>query len=148
MYNFSLLTLSDDPDYPKNLKHREFMKKKIIFKEVVPFNNPEVVKKIHQTFRIQYLKDVALPRILDDATFATLNSLIYLNQVEILDWIQRDEKYLDALFSAMKEPSTPFQKLKDMALFLSEICQIARSLQMQSRSAFYQYFTSYINNFS
>lgn len=114
------------------------MKKKIIFKEVVPFNNPEIVKKIHQTFRIQYLKDVALPRILDDATFSTLNSLIYLNQVEILDYIQRDDKYLDALFSAMKDSSTPFPKLKDMALFLSEICQIARTLQLQNRVAFYK----------
>lgn len=34
----------------------------VVFKEVVPITNTEVVARIHQTYRIQYIKDVILPR--------------------------------------------------------------------------------------
>lgn len=30
-----------------------------------------------------YLKDVVLPRVLDDATFATLSSLMLFNNIEV-----------------------------------------------------------------
>lgn len=33
-----------------------------MFKELVPFNNQEVVAKIHTTFILQYIKDVVLAR--------------------------------------------------------------------------------------
>ena len=32
------------------------------FKEVVPIQDPAILAKIHQTYRIQYVKDVILPR--------------------------------------------------------------------------------------
>lgn len=66
-----------------------------MFKEVIPFESPELISKIHQTFRIQYLKDVVLPRHLDDPTFGTLNSWIGFNNVEIVRFIQSDEKFLN-----------------------------------------------------
>ena len=39
--------------------------------------------KIHQTYRYGYIKDVILPRTLDDATFATISSLMLFNNVEV-----------------------------------------------------------------
>lgn len=39
--------------------------------------------KIHQTYRYGYIKDVILPRALDDATFATISSLMLFNNVEV-----------------------------------------------------------------
>lgn len=53
------------------------------FKEVVPINEPSIIAKIHQTYRIQYIKDVILPRALDDATYTTLSSLALFNNVEV-----------------------------------------------------------------
>lgn len=81
----------------KRVDHRKYLKSGVVFKEVVPFENPELVTKIHQTFRIQYLKDVVLARTLDDATFGTLNSFIFFNNVEIVTSIQNDTRFLTQL---------------------------------------------------
>ena len=54
-----------------------------VFKEVVPIGSASVRAKIHQSYRLGYVKDVVLPRVLDDATFATLSSLILFNNVEV-----------------------------------------------------------------
>lgn len=53
------------------------------FKEVVPIADTSIMAKIHQTYRIQYIKDVILPRSLDDATYTTLSSLALFNNVEV-----------------------------------------------------------------
>lgn len=54
-----------------------------MFKEVVPIEDAAVRAKIHQTYRMGYLKDVVLPRVLDDSTFATLSSLMLFNNIEV-----------------------------------------------------------------
>lgn len=90
--------LEYDPELPSPVLHRKFLSKQVVFKEVVPFQNKEIIAKIHQTYRIQYLKDVVLPRILDDPTFATLNSIIYFNNVEIVSHIQNDSNFLSHLY--------------------------------------------------
>jgi hypothetical protein len=52
--------------------------------QVVPITDASVRLKIHQTYRIGYLKDVVLARVLDDATFNTLSSLVLFNNVEVV----------------------------------------------------------------
>lgn len=89
--------LEYDPELSQQLQHRHFLQRQVIFKEVVPFHNPELVMKIHVTFRLQYLKDVGLARSLDDPTFTTINSLIFLNQVDIVTAIQNDDDFLTRL---------------------------------------------------
>lgn len=51
-----------DPEQPVRQQHREFLREKVVFREVVPISDPTVRAKIHQTYRIGYLKDVILPR--------------------------------------------------------------------------------------
>jgi protein phosphatase-4 regulatory subunit 3 len=78
--------------------HREYLKNQVIFKEVVSFENPTLVNKIHQTYRIIYLKDTVLPRALDDPTYSTLNSLIFFNNVDIVSQIQSDTRFLTEVY--------------------------------------------------
>jgi protein phosphatase-4 regulatory subunit 3 len=56
--------------------------------EVVPITSAEIRAKIHTTYRIQYLRDVVLPRQLDDATYATLTSLGLFSSVEVIGALQ------------------------------------------------------------
>lgn len=86
--------LEYDPDLPTQQHHRQFLQTNVVFKEVVPIHNQETLCKIHQTYRIQYLKDVILPRSLDDATYATLASLMLFNNVEVLMALQQDPTFL------------------------------------------------------
>ncbi len=41
---------------------------------------------------MQYLKDVALPRALDEQTTGTLTAMVYFNQVELMNHILGDPK--------------------------------------------------------
>ncbi len=81
--------LEHDPELPQQQRHREFLRDRVVFKEVVPIADPGLRAKIHQTYRLAYLKDVALPRVLDDATFATFTSLILFNNVEVRSFLLR-----------------------------------------------------------
>eukprot|EP01102_Stenamoeba_stenopodia_P001516 TRINITY_DN1130_c0_g4_i1.p1 TRINITY_DN1130_c0_g4~~TRINITY_DN1130_c0_g4_i1.p1 ORF type:complete len:770 (+),score=129.95 TRINITY_DN1130_c0_g4_i1:601-2910(+) len=121
----------------QRIKHRDFLTKKAKFKEVIPFNNDDLVRKIHQTFRIQYLKDVVLPRTLDDATFASLNSLIFYNQLEIITTLRNDKEFFQDLFAKLKSAEINSAQRKDLVLFLVELCTLAKNLVPPNRSQFY-----------
>lgn len=74
-----------EPEVPEHMRvrHREFLRDRAVFKEVVPINDPSLRARIHQTYRLGYMKDVILPRVLDDGTFATLSSIMLFNNVEV-----------------------------------------------------------------
>lgn len=103
--------LEYEPDVPQHMrpKHREFLRDKVVFKEVVPIADRSVVSKIHQSYRLGYLKDVVLPRVLDDATFATLSSLILFNNVEVLMSLHHDPSFFPTLFQRLRQaaPTSP-----------------------------------------
>jgi len=48
--------LEYDPEIPVRQRHREFLQQSVVFKEVVPIGDPAVRAKIHQTYRMGYLK--------------------------------------------------------------------------------------------
>lgn len=132
---------ADDPDFPSHkANHRQFLSDKSKFKEVVPIKDPEIKKKIHWTYRLQYLKDVVLARILDDPTFSVLNSLIFFNQVDILQHLQSNQAFLKELFSIFHtEGSEPLKK-KNGVLFIQQCCSIAKNLQGPARTQLYTHF--------
>ena len=61
---------------------------------MIPLENEEIREKIHQTYRVQYLKDVVLARTIDDSTFQTINSFIVFNQIEIINHFKTEVEYL------------------------------------------------------
>ena len=75
--------MEHDPESPSPAHHREWLAEKVIFKEVVRISDARLRAKIHQTYRMGYVKDAILPRALDDQTFATLTSLMLFNNVEV-----------------------------------------------------------------
>ena len=128
----------DDQEFPNHkANHRRYLQNRSRFKEVVPINNPEIKKKIHSTWRLQYLKDVVLARILDDPTFSVLNSLIFFNQVDIVTHLQSNTAFLKELFSLIDGPETTPAKRKDAVCFIQQCCAIAKNLQAQARSTLY-----------
>lgn len=131
----------DDPDFPSHkANHRQFLSDKSKFKEVVPIKDPEIKKKIHSTYRLQYLKDVVLARILDDPTFSVLNSLIFFNQVDILQHLQSNQAFLKELFSIFHSEDSEPSKKKNGVLFIQQCCSIAKNLQAPARTQLYTHF--------
>lgn len=131
--------MADDPDFPSHkANHRQYLSDESHFKEVVKIEEEGVKKKIHYTYRLQYLKDVVLARILDDPTFSVLNSLIFFHQVDIVHHLQSNLPFLKELFGIFQPHETDPQRKKDAVLFIQNCCAIAKSLQAQPRAQLYQ----------
>ena len=108
----------------------------------MPITTPEILKKIHYTYRLLYLKDVVLARILDDPTFSVLNSLIFFHQVDIVNHLQSNQPYLAELFSIFHDDANEekLAKRKDAVLFIQNCCAVSKNIQAQSRAQLYQNF--------
>lgn len=130
--------LEYDPELPVQQRHRKFLQENVVFKEVVPITNPQVVAKIHQTYRIQYLKDVILPRALDDATYATLSSLALFNNVEVITTLATDAQFLPKLFERLQQRGPEDPEWHDLVAFLQELCSLAKHLQPPHRQSLFQ----------
>ena len=132
------LTLLDDIEFPYHkANHRLYLQNGSRFKEVVPIDDPAIKSKIHTTWRLQYLKDVVLARILDDPTFGVLNTLIFYNHLEIVNYLQGNTKFQQELFGLVNDPETSLVKKKDVVYFLQQCCAISKNLQVQARQNLY-----------
>ena len=136
--------LEYDPDFPTHkANHRQYLSNESRYKEVVEIKDQGIKRKIRQTWRLQYLKDVVLARILDDPTFSVLNSLIFFNQVDIVQHLQNNTPFLKELF-AIFDPANPDAKRKEDAVhFLQHCAAVAKTLQMASRASLLNNFISH-----
>lgn len=129
---------ADDPDFPtQKANHRRYLKDGSRYKEVVPIEDTAIRKKIHSTWRLQYLKDVVLARILDDPTFSVLNSLIFFNQVDIVSHLQANTVFLEELFGIIDSTDVELKRKKDAVGFIQQCCAIAKNLQAPARANLY-----------
>lgn len=137
-----LTSVLDDPDFPSHkANHRQYLADETRFKEVVRFDDPNIKRKIHHTYRLQYLKDVVLARILDDTTFTVLNGLIFFHQVDIVQHLQSNVPFLKELFGIFgPNEHADSQRKKDGVAFIQQCCALAKSLQPQARNALYNNF--------
>lgn len=133
-----------DPDFTTyKANYREYLSDMSKFKQVVDIKNTEIKNKIRQTFRLQYLKDVVFARIVDDLTFSILNTLIFFNQVDILQHIQHNDEFLKELFGLFKDDTVELNRKLDAVSFIQQICNVAKTLQSPSRASLY---TTFVEN--
>jgi len=86
---------ADDPEFPDHkANYREFLQQNTHFHAPIPIRDEAIERKIHYTYRLQFLKDVVLARVLDDSTFNVINSCILFNQMDIINHIQHDRFFL------------------------------------------------------
>ncbi|KAG5673697.1 hypothetical protein PVAND_003720 [Polypedilum vanderplanki] len=132
--------LEYDPVAGTPKRHRNYLKQFSKFREPIEIKNPDLLAKIHQTYRVQYIQDIVLPApsVFEDAMLNSLSSFIFFNKCEIVTLIQEDEKYLDDLFSLLSDLNTPLDKRRDSVLFLKEFCSYAQLLQPHAKEAFYK----------
>lgn len=92
--------LEYDPEFPHHkANYREFLHVTSKFHQPIPIQDIMIQKKIHHTYRLQFLKDVVLARALDDSTFNVLNSCIIFNQIDIINHVQQDTMFLREILS-------------------------------------------------
>ena len=132
--------LEYDPAQPTPIRHREYLRNTAKFKQVIPITNLDLLNKIHQTFRVQYIQEVILPTpsVFEENMLSTLNSFIFFNKIEIVNMIQDDEKFLSTVFSQLTDDETDDVKRRELVLFLKEFCTYSNTLQMQNKDLFFK----------
>ncbi|KAI7732177.1 hypothetical protein M8C21_018459 [Ambrosia artemisiifolia] len=113
-----------------HVNHRNFLNEHVVFKEAIPIKDTLTLSKIHQTYRIGYLKDFVLSRVLDEATVASLNSMIHSNNGMVVTLLKDDSTFIKELFAKLKSPTTPLDSKRNLVFFLQEFCSLIKSLQM------------------
>ncbi|KAK1317829.1 hypothetical protein QJS10_CPA05g00247 [Acorus calamus] len=135
---FKLVKGINDPEVPKVQRHRDFLKKHVVFKQAIPIKDAMVSSKIHQTYWIGYLKcrscatdqDVILQRVLDEAIIANFNAIIHANNAVIVSLLKDDTTFIQELFRQMRSSATPADSKRNLVLFLQEFCNLSKSLQL------------------
>ena len=126
--------LEYDRDYPTSkASFRQVFKEVSKFRQVVEIKDPAIRTKIHHTYRLQYLREIVLTRILDDPMFNILNGCVFFNQVDIVAHIQNNESILNELFRKFTHEKQP-----DTVLFLHQLMIMGKSIQAPSRMTLYR----------
>jgi protein phosphatase-4 regulatory subunit 3 len=83
---------------------------------------------------------VVLARILDDPTFSVLNSLIFYNQVDIVQHLQANSDFLRDLFGLFSPEERDQLRKKNAVHFIQQCCAIAKNIQAPARTQLYTNF--------
>ncbi|KAJ1849107.1 Platinum sensitivity protein, partial [Coemansia sp. RSA 486] len=121
---------------------RNFLLDNTRYKEVVPIEDADIESKIHQTFRLQYLKDIVLPRILDDGTLPIINALLYFNHAQIANYLQHNQRLLKNLFGILHDSEDMYRK-HDVVFFVRQFCSLAKSLPIPYRVGLFRTLSQY-----
>lgn len=141
------MTETDDPEIPNHrAPYREHFANIAKYREAVRINDFAIQNKIHQTYRLHYLREVVLSRVLDEGTFGILNGFIFFNQVDIVNHVQNNDGLLvELLFpfkaqtaSAEPDESPLDEKKRDALIFLHQLLVLSKPVQMAGRLALYR----------
>ena len=124
----------DNIQSKKKVPHRKYFKEIVKFKNPLNIKDKELLKIINQNLRLAYFRDTAFCRLIDDNTNRAINTIIQINQGEIIQYFINNKEYLEILFSQLKsEEDIDIQK--DAILFLSELISCSKNV-VQSRITF------------
>ncbi|CAD7951849.1 unnamed protein product [Amoebophrya sp. A25] len=117
-----------DPGLSRKVNHRQVLKRVVRYRRVVNFANDETLKLIDLNFRVQYIRDVAMARLLDDVNTNVLNHIVGQNLTSLIECIQEGKGVLRALFDQLDN--------KDW-LALDFVAESLRTLRYQNIGVFH-----------
>ncbi|KAJ2489090.1 Platinum sensitivity protein [Coemansia sp. RSA 2050] len=117
--------------------YRDFLRSGSRYKEAVPIGDAATENKIHQNFRLQYLKDVVLPGVLDEGTIPAVSALIFYNNAQIASYLQNNESLLKDLFETLHE-SSDAEKKRNVVMFVRQLSAMTKTLPAVYRVGLYR----------
>ena len=101
-------------------------------------NNFDTLDLIHQTFRLQYFKDVILAKILDEESSASFILLIRLNHMAIINSLDNDPEVLEVMQELLKSPNTILEDQINILKFFKEFLTIAKTVSLRKSLQIHQ----------
>ena len=77
-------------------------------------------------YRLNYLRDTAIGRFIEDNPLKTINSIIQMNNNSILQFFLNETNYINQLFSLIENKDIYIRK--DACLFLIELINCSKDL--------------------
>eukprot|EP01071_Lankesteria_metandrocarpae_P001346 Lankesteria_metandrocarpae@DN1481_c0_g1_i1.p1 len=102
------------------LSHSEFFGSKLLFREIIRCRNPLFAPTCHFVYRLTYIRDVVLPRHLDEASVQRLTSVINSGYHWLLRELVSDDNHMFTLVKEAIEHSV------EGALFLKSLLRIVK----------------------
>ncbi|XP_020726354.2 serine/threonine-protein phosphatase 4 regulatory subunit 3-like isoform X1 [Odocoileus virginianus] len=132
--------LEYDPALAQPKRHREFLTQKVKFKEVIPIIDHELLQKIHQTYRVQYIHDILspIPSIFEENFLSALTTFILLNKGAIVNMLQEDDKFLSTVFAQLRDKTTDDDTWRELLFFFKEFCAFSQTLHSENRDALFK----------
>ncbi|KAF9353030.1 Platinum sensitivity protein [Mortierella sp. AD094] len=118
--------------------YREFLTKRTKYKQIVPINDPDVEQKIHQAFRLHFLRDTVLARVADESLSSILGSLIFFHNIDIVNYVHQDRVFMKELFGILESEAETLERKREVILFVQQFCSIAKTTQLPTRVGLYR----------
>ncbi|KAF9439143.1 Platinum sensitivity protein [Entomortierella beljakovae] len=119
-------------------EYREFLTKRAKYKQIVPISDPDVEQKIHQAYRLLYLRDSVLSRVADENLSSILSSLIFFHNIDIVNYIHQDRDFMRELFGILTNESETLERKREVISFVQQFCSIAKTTQLPTRAGLYR----------
>jgi protein phosphatase-4 regulatory subunit 3 len=81
------------------------------------------------------LKDVVLARLMEEPVFSVLNSLMFFNQVDIVQSLCANNEFIKDLFAVFLTDDD--ERKRNAVVFIQQFCQISKTLQAPARTLLY-----------
>jgi protein phosphatase-4 regulatory subunit 3 len=133
-----LLYYLDSSEHPDHKTPFRKLYKDGRFVEVIDVDRPEIVATIHETHRLQFLKNVVLSRFIDDTMASIISSRILMNHVDIMGYFQSEPKLLLKLLNVIEDEDTRPRRRMDALNTLANLCSVTKSTQTAMRDQFYR----------
>jgi hypothetical protein len=123
------------------VRHRAFLSQTKL-KEVVPLPSEDLRVRIRQTFYMQYLRDVVLAGVIDDAITTTINSFVVYNQMEIVSLVRRSPDIMQHVLRQLQDPDLTDSTFLEKILFVVELCSMGKMCNVAGRMELYSLLSS------
>ena len=136
--NMELLlgVLEYDPDYYFNkqfVPHRLYLKKCVIFREVVPIpTEKDLFQRIHLPYRLNYLRDVALARCLDEVSLMSFGAVVRTTSMAIVRDLLTTPAFIEPLYAKVGEWEQHLLSAREVAALLGLVLEGMQSVRTQS----------------
>lgn len=126
---FYLITfgaLEYDFESQKIIKHRQFLKEIVKFRNILNITDENLLNKIHLTHRLMYLRDTAIGRFIEEMTLKHINLSIHINNSEIIQYFMMNKELIKGVITKVMEEGN--QSKSEGISFLLELMACCKDL--------------------
>lgn len=135
--------LEYDHEYPQskmNLRH--ILGQEVKIHNVMEIQSDEIREEARRCCVLQFLRDVALARLLDDTGINCISTMIQMKESHVIDYVKDDPNFLPDLFSLYENNNDKIldnvQKLRDGISMLHQFVKVVKNGQIYQRIDFYK----------